>query len=111
MKITISSDELLVILSKKFGVTVTEYAIEIPMPDIVRKLDKFIVQFPRFQSNEKISAIKALRTLATDEKWYGDKVMNLGDAKDAIERWGMFRAFALKNGRAPNPGHYCSTME
>jgi hypothetical protein len=108
MKITLTSEELLAILSKLLGATVTEFEIEQVVPTIVKTLDMFISQFPDYQIGQKIEATRALRQLSVTEKWYSGVMMGPADAKEAIERWTEFREFVLKHKRVPAPDFYMS---
>lgn len=62
-----------------------------------------------YATNQKILAIKTLREIAFEERWYLDAAgnpnnMGLAEAKTAIENMGAFVDFIREHGRVPRMG-------
>ena len=100
MKIEITKQDLLRFLSKRMGMEVTDVVVVsgVRMADMIRKA----IGGLDYKFSQKIMAIKALRQLATDEKWV-EVTIGLADAKWAVENFNDFIAFVEKNDRLPEP--------
>ena len=96
MKIIITKEDLLFVLSNHFNIKVTEFTLENPL---VEQLQNFIKQHPAYQTTGKIGAIKGNRELNL-----GKEMMHLADAKYVIENWDKLIQFVQREGRMPNEG-------
>jgi hypothetical protein len=102
IKVSLTKTELLDILSSHFGHTVEDAEIE-NVPSIAKIIRDAVTQLA-YQTTQKITAIKALRQLAVDNKWT-ENVIGLADAKWAVENFNEFITFVEKNHRLPKPGY------
>ena len=100
MKITLKYNELLTLLSKSFGVTVTGFTLEEPLSET---LIDVVSKCPNYQTNQKLLAIKTLR------EWTSKNTLDyigLADAKWAIENWERFYSFVVEYDRLPVNGNW-----
>jgi len=99
MKIELTKTQLLDILSKHFNTSVNDVVISgSPIADILySELCGFNPE------TDKLSAIKHLRQLIVDKGW-STNMMNLVDAKWAVENLSRFIAFVRTNDRLPKVG-------
>jgi len=100
MKIAVNKSELLSIMTKHFGIDITEVTItkgftyHVSIMEIMSKILGLTVSSSRMFSPEmKISAIKALREAVPGTE--------LAEAKWAIENWNTWISFVAKTGRIP----------
>jgi hypothetical protein len=108
MKIQLTMAEAIEKLRFMFKPTMGEdVEIEILKANGLTTILKRAVEGLRYNSDQKIMAIKALRQAVADDKGF----MGLADAKYAVENWASFLAFVEQNGRLPQNGFADNTMK
>lgn len=113
MKINATYTEICEMLSKATGQTVTGFSVsKNTIHPLAAKLVDIFVGID-YLGCDKIKAIKRFREVTgrcPDPEYPGqDKaVINLADAKWAVENWGKFFDFVKKNGCLPKAGYYLS---
>lgn len=103
MKISVTKRELQSILSSHFRVNVTEVDMLDNTPELLDLLNSNVGKLIPIAA-EKINAIKALRSLSSNNTNLFGYCLGLADAKFAVENWRQLITFINANGRFPKEG-------
>jgi ribosomal protein L7/L12 len=120
MKIRVTQTELHALLSKALGMEVTgvviskghKAAVEKFLEAMAKELGVATILPHGFSAEQKIPAIKALRTVTTGVgMWGGAAMYGLAEAKWAVENWPRFIKEFTRLGHVPKLGGQIFSVE